>query len=268
MAALAASQYGVVSRTQLTTVVGVSEAGVHRLVARGRLHPVYRGVYAVGHTALRREGRFIAAALASGPGTAVARRAAGAHWEIRPSDRAKVDVVTNRPGLAPHRQIDRRFSRHLGPQDVTVHRGVPVTTVTRTLVDLASVVGFHDLRRTLERADARQLLDAGAVLRSCAGRPGAPSLRAILESWAPAPTRSAFEDELLLLIQRAGFPPPRINSEVCGFEVDMFWPGERLVVEADSFAFHATRAAMERDRHRDAVLAREGSKNCIVIDFI
>ena len=133
-----------------------------------------------------------------------------------------------------------------------------MTTVTRTLVDLASVVGFHDLRRTLERADARQLLDAGAVLRSCAGRPGAPSLRAILESWAPAPTRSAFEDELLLLIQRAGFPPPRINSEVCGFEVDMFWPGERLVVEADSFAFHATRAAMERDRHRDAVLAREG----------
>ena len=123
MAALAASQYGVVSRTQLTTVVGVSEAGVHRLVARGRLHPVYRGVYAVGHTALRREGRFIAAALASGPGTAVARRAAGAHWEIRPSDRAKVDVVTNRPGLAPHRQIDRRFSRHLGPQDVTVRIG-------------------------------------------------------------------------------------------------------------------------------------------------
>lgn len=137
----------------------------------------------------------------------------------------------------------------------TVHRAVPVTTVGRTLADIASVVPLRSLARAVERAELLQLLDTKDLLAASDGRPGGAAVRRVLATWAPAPTRSELEDRLLRLVADAGLPRPEVNVRVAGFEVDMLWREARVVVEADGMLFHASRAAMERDRRRDAVLA-------------
>lgn len=257
LASLAARQQGVVAHRQLLGL-GFSSSTIHRLVARGRLHRLHRGVFAVGHPVLGVEGRLFAAVLASGDGAVVSHRSAAALWDLRSSSRSAIDIVTARGGLYPLAGIDRHVARGLAEADITAHRGVPVTTPSRTLADIAAVLRPDDLRRTLERADTLHVLDAGLLLRSMANRPGGRNVRRILAEWAPAPTRSELEDRLLALVRRAGFPEPEVNRPAHGFEIDLRWPSRRLAVEADGRGFHSSRGAMERDRHRDAVLVAEG----------
>src|SRR3954452_3276482 len=132
IAALASGQYGVVARTQLLAI-GLSRDSITRRVRAGRLHPLYRGVYAVGHTRVCREGRWLAAVLACDG--VLGRRAAGANWGLRPYDgRAEVIVRRGhrgRPGVVACRSP-------VEPDEITVHRGIPTTTVARTLLDLAT----------------------------------------------------------------------------------------------------------------------------------
>lgn len=257
LADLASRQGGVVSRAQLVAI-GMSNAGVARRVRAGRLIRLQRGVYAVGHLALRTEGRLLAAALACGDGAVVSHRSAAHLWGLRPSSRSKVDVTTPYSGRRQLRGIHLHRTVRLDPTEVTAVDGVPVTAVGRTLADLAAVVRRRELERAIERADALELLDVGALMRSARRRRGAPAIAAILDAWAPAPTRSELEARLLDLVTNAGLPAPRVNARVHGLEVDLLWRAERVVVEADGHAYHASRAAIERDRRRDAVLARRG----------
>lgn len=141
--------------------------------------------------------------------------------------------------------------------------GVPVTSVARTLLDLAEVVHPQVLQRVLEAADRERRLDVHALDELCArsrGRRGLRHLKAALVAFDPAgaETRSELERRFLALCRSAALPSPAVNTRVAGFEVDMAWPAKRLVVELDGHAFHASRQAFERDRVRDAALQLEG----------
>jgi hypothetical protein len=266
VAALAALQHGVVSTRQLHGI-GLTRGAIEVRVAQGRLHRVHRGVYVVGVPRLTPRGRLWAAVLFSG-GTdtaAISHASAADFWQLRRATDDRVDVLTLRaahgsPAVRAH------SSRTLvGARDIVLAPdGLPVTTVTRTLVDLAAVVTSHALERACHEAEFHRLLDVPAVEALLAhGPPGSRKLRAGLRSVAdtgPQITRSELENAFLALVARAGLPAPLVNHRVHGYTVDFFWPAHTLVVETDGRAAHATAAAFERDRERDAVLQARGLK--------
>jgi hypothetical protein len=242
--------------------LGLSEDGVHGRVAAGRLHPVFRGAYAVGHPHLSIRGRWMAAVLACGPGAALSHRSAAALWEILVTGTGRIDVMTatrsrhNRRGIAHHRP------RRLEQEDTAVKDGIPVTSVARTLLDLAALVNARRLRRALAEADRREVFDLGLVERlldRTAGHRGRGRLqRALSEYRAPPWTRSGLERLFLDLCDEACLPQPRVNSFVEGHEVDFVWAAQRLIVELDGYAYHHHRRAFEDDRARDAALQLAG----------
>src|SRR5438874_911801 len=140
---LAEVQHGVVSRDHLLRAGMTRDAIKHRR-RRGRLQRLYRGVFAVGHTNLTADGWRMAAVLAAGPGAVLSHRGAGAHWQIWRSEFIEVTLVRRRRQF----QGVRVHELPLPADEVTIERGVPVTTVPRTLFDLAAVLP----RRHVERA--------------------------------------------------------------------------------------------------------------------
>jgi hypothetical protein len=259
LAELADRQHGVVARNQLREL-GWSDAAIHRAVAEARLRRIHLGVYAVGHCSLRVEGRWLGAVLACGPGAALSHRSAAAFWELHGSDRAQIDVIGLRRRGTVDPAIDLHRTRRLDAGDVTMHRGLRVTSVARTLVDLAGVVHAPVLERAVAQAEVLGLYDHAALcglLDRSSGRRGAGALRAAIGA-APAMTRSELERRFLRLCGRNGIPAPVVNATVCGYEVDFLWPEARLVVETDGHAYHRTRHAFEVDRRRDAELLIAG----------
>jgi very-short-patch-repair endonuclease len=248
----------------------MSDAGIDRAVAAGRLHRVFRGTYAVGHRNIGDLGRLRAAALACRPGAVISHRSAAALLGLLDQGPAVIDV-TAPPSRG--REIDGiRFHRVRPPrpEETGTVDGIPCTSPTRTLVDLAGVVGDWTLRSAFERAAQRRALDIAAIEASMdSGRRGVRSLRALVDSWrqaAPVAKRgrlkSPLEAKLLPLLVRRGLPAPLLNAPVeivnGRLEVDFLWPDHRLVVEADSRDFHGTTLAFERDRWRDRELLRAG----------
>ena len=258
---LAARQHGIVARWQLVDS-GLPTHIVEYRVRIGRLAPVHRGVYRatplVGPLA-----REMAAVLACGSRSVVSHRSAAGLWEILPSNpRRPVDIIVRgrRPSRIPG--LQSRLGPGLASDEVTSKNDVPLTTVSRTLIDLAGVATFRDLERALARADQAGMLDRTALMSlmaRCPRRLGAPVLRALLFSGAsPSMTRSDAEYELLSLLRQAALPLPETNVKVEGFEVDLLWRAGRLIVEVDGFTFHSSRTAFERDRRRDATLNAAG----------
>jgi hypothetical protein len=251
IAAIAARQHALITIVQLLEL-GVSEAAISRAVARGALYRRYRGVYVVGQPKLSPEGELLAAVLAAGPGAALCRRSAGKLHDIsrfHPPQIAVVTIHQRRPkGVKVHRV------RTLDPRDVTTHRGIPVTTVHRTLVDLADVLTPHQLANVIHEAAYRGRFVEAAVRDSMARVSGRHKLhvleRAIeLHHAGSAGTKSAGEDAFLML----GYPEPLVNTDLHGLEVDFHWPEHRLVVEIDGGG-HDPR----HDEGRDAVLHANG----------
>ncbi|HXE44237.1 MAG TPA: type IV toxin-antitoxin system AbiEi family antitoxin domain-containing protein [Conexibacter sp.] len=259
---LAARQHGVVSRRQLLDA-GFTARMVHRGLRSGRLLRLHPGVYAVGHAQLRREGRWLAAVLAAGPGAALSHRSAAALHGIREGEGA-IDVTTTRRaavrGVVVHR------ATRLDAHDVTTRSGVPVTTLPRTLVDLAGTLTPEQLGKLLREADRAGRLGA-AVVGDLRGRidgrraAGAEALHAALaehERLATSLTLSELEDRFLALLDEAKLLRPRTNHPVAGLKLDAAWPRERLAVELDGWAYHHDRAAFQADRARDARLTAAG----------
>jgi very-short-patch-repair endonuclease len=261
IAALAARQYGVVARWQLLELGLTSRAISYRLTV-GRLHLVHRGVYAVGHKRISGRGRWMAAVLACGPGSALSHRSGAALWGFLGAASPRIDVTTPRRGGRSIAGVRRHRARRLPPEDTTMVDGIPVTTVARTLFDLAEVLDLSRLERAFEAAERAELLDMRAVLLTAERNPGRRAhkqLHALLPSLtSPAPTRSELERLFNRLCRLADLPLPQVNVLVKSFEVDAFWPAPRLIVEVDSWEFHKTRAAFERDRARDAQLMLAG----------
>lgn len=265
IAKLAARQHGVVARRQLWAI-GVTRATLRARLAAGTLIAMHSGVYAVGHRQLRIEGHRLAAVLWAGPGAALSHRDAAALHALRPSSRARIDVTTARRLRCPPPGIDVHHSASLDARDVTTVDGIAVTTVARTLVDLADVAPRDRVAKALREAERLRVLDAAAiedVLRRTRNRPGPGHARlrvAIGERRRRGLqlTRSVLEDRFLALCETHGLPRPSTNAHADGQEVDAFWPSRRLVVELDGWARHKDRHAFQRDRSKGNALTQAG----------
>jgi very-short-patch-repair endonuclease len=257
---VAARQGGVVSVAQLHAA-GLGRTAIHTRVRGGRLIRLHRGVYAVGHSQLTPLGWRWAAVLACGGPrrAALSHRSAAAVWDLLPSP-AQFDVST----LAGARSTVRiRVHRGLRPQDVTTIDDLPVTTVARTLVDLATLLTPHQTERVVHRAEHLRLLDTHSLdeqLARARGRRTKPLTSAVerLQVEEPDITRSELEERFLSLVVDAQLPRPEVNATVGAFEVDFLWREHHLIVETDGAATHLTAEAFEEDRRRDAHLSMLG----------
>lgn len=241
----------------------MTRAQVDHWIARGRLRPLYRGVYAYGHVALRPEGRWLAAVLACGPGAALSHRSAAALMNLLPTAGARIDVIARRT-RHPRQGIRLHRARSLDARDVTNTRGIRTTTAARTALDIAATEPKR-LERLLAQADRLGLYDAtaiDAVMARNNGHPGIPALRAQIGT-TPQLTRSDLEAILLDLVRAhdlgAIISDHPMHLPVAGeITVDFFLPGANVVIEVDSWRHHRSRASFESDRARDLELTARG----------
>lgn len=262
LAAMAATQHGVVTRRQLLAA-GLTRAQVELRLRRGQLYTLSPGVYAVGHPGLTRDGRRLAAAWSGGPAGMLCDVAAAELHGVRESNAALWDVLVPRRTMwTPPPGIRAHITTTLRPHDQTVVDGVPVTSLARTVVDLAARHPPRLVERVLDRMVVLRLYDQRALDDQLAVPylRGARQLRSILASHTPGTTvtKSALEELLLALCDRFGLPRPHCNAWVARVEVDAHWPGTPYVAELDSARFHSSRSAFERDREKQNLLVAAG----------
>jgi very-short-patch-repair endonuclease len=221
---------------------------------------VHPGVYRVGHLAPNVEARYLAAVLACGEGAVLSGMPAAWTYRLVKGAPPAPEVTS-----VKHRRLagaTTRRARRLDPRDVTVHRAIPITTVPRTLVDLAAGLDLDALARACHEAQVLYSVKAAAVDAVLARRrppPGAANLREIFHGEARV-TLSRLEREFLAVLREAGLPPPQTNRSVGGRYVDCRWPELRLTVELDSYRYHHTRHAWEQDRRRDREARARGDE--------
>jgi len=257
IAAIALRQHGNVTRAQLVDL-GLNDNAIAHRAARGLLHPVHRGVYAVGRPARMPLERAAAAVLACGPDAVLSHRSALTLWGIEREWRSPLHVSLIRgdrrpPGLSVHRPAN------LTRADVRFQLGIRVTSPARTLLDCAPELTRRALVRAVNDARLSRLLTPAqldGVLARNPVHPGAARLRAV--ELPVRPTRSPFEDDFARFCEHHGLPAPQLNTTVHGYEVDAFFPEQRLIVELDGWDFHRTRQAFETDRERDAHMLAHG----------
>lgn len=257
---MAARQHGVVGYRQLVAL-GFGRGAIEHRVRTGRLHRLHRGVYAVGHAAVTIEGRRLAAVLACGPGAALFRWSAAAQWELLRPMGAVIDVVV--PGRGEGRKGIRVRRATLHPHDLSRRNGIPLTSIPRTLLDIASVAKPNVLARAVNEADRKGRLNRQAIhdlLERNRGRRGTRQLRSVIAAVDPATrrTRSDLEVDFRKLCRKFEIEAPISNARVAGHEVDMFWPGAKLIVELDHYDYHRTPAEFTNDRRKWAKLKRLG----------
>jgi very-short-patch-repair endonuclease/predicted transcriptional regulator of viral defense system len=251
---LAGRQHGLVTFPQLVAA-GWSPTVIRRRVRTGWLRRLHHGVYLTGpleapHTAA------MAAALATGG--VPSHYPAAVLWDWRPPREGPIDVTLptgahNRPGITVHRAT-------LHPSDITRRHGIPVTSAARTILDLAATEPTAELERALNEAGLQRRVSVHSLNEQFSRYPrhrGTAALKKLLES-EPHLTRSDAEIIMRDLIRKAGLPQPEANVRVEGFEVDLVWRAQRLVVEIDSWAFHSMRRSFEGDRRRDQLLVGKG----------
>ena len=253
---IAARQHGIISAGQL----GLSKAAIAKWVRAGRLHPLYRGVYAYGHAALSWHGRWMAAVLASGDSAVLTGGGAAALHRVVKRIPPEIDVLApkpraSRPGLRIH------TCRNLDPRDVTVVDRIPVVTVARLLVDLTDTMEVDELANVIHEAAFLRLFDRAATRAALARANGRRNVKVLeealrLHASGSAGPRSRLEKRFRRLIEGAGLSLPRRNVIVNGFEVDFFWP-PRLCVEIDGEGHKRPRTKVD-DRIRDAALRAAG----------
>jgi hypothetical protein len=259
---LATAQHGVVSKRQLVRL-GFGEDGVKLRIEQGRLAPVHRNVYAVGHSRLTRRGRWWAAVLAYGPDALLSHRTAAVLWGLQRPRRGAIHVTAGcgRQGLERREGIWIHRCRFTA-KDLTTRDGLPVTTVARTLFDLAEVVPFGFLKGAAEEADRLKLLRLRELEEVCERGHGRRALRPVrrllAELGVPDEGRSPLEIRFAAFVRRHRLPPPVQNVHVLEHEVDALWSDAKLIVELDSWEHHGHRAAFERDRARDPELLIAG----------
>lgn len=256
MADLADRQHRVVAVWQLTEL-GFTHREIQYRARIGRLHRIHRGVYAVGYRTLTPKGHRMAAVLAYGPDAVLSHRSAASHWEIgRPF--WKFEITT--PHYRRSRTQTRAHQAILHPEDITIHDGIPITSVARTILDLARLLNDDQLTRLIEEADRKELFYLKALDRAIARRPrtsGVARLRRVLAAYrGTADTRSKLERDFRALIAKAKLPEPQYNVLVAGLTVDVYWPEWKLVVELDGEPYHSSPRALETDRIRDATLQK------------
>lgn len=259
--AVARRQHGVVTRGQLLET-RLSDPAIDHRLKTGRLHPVRRGVFALGRPELGVYGHWMAAVLCCGPGAVLRHESAAALWEIRPPKRSEIEVSVplgarrRHAGIVAHRRVA------LNAGDITRSHGIPVTSPACTLIDLAARLPQGQLERAINEADGRDLTDPEALraaLDAVGGaRPGLAIVRRTLDRRTFALTESELERRFLPLARSAGLSQPETGRRLNGFRVDFHWPDLGLVVETDGLRYHRTPAQQARDRIRDQAHAAAG----------
>jgi very-short-patch-repair endonuclease len=228
---------------------------------------MHQGVYAVGHPNPPLEGRFLAAVKACGGGAVLSHFSGAAHWGMLEWDGRRPEVTVPASGARQQPGVRVHRTKLLDLRDVMRHRGIPVTSPARTLIDLASLLPEVGVRRAASRAQSLHLVNLGqlveALHRLGRGRRGIRKLRRIVAS-GPAPTRTELEDLVLEHLLSNGLARPHVNRPMmlAGRRVvpDFRWPNQRLVIEADSAAWHDHKLAREDDAERQALLEAHGER--------
>jgi hypothetical protein len=256
IAAVAVRQHGVVSISQLGAM-GLSPRATRDRVAAGRLHRIHRGVFAVGHPRITREGHWMAAVLSGGDGSALSHQGAGANQGLR--------TWTGRPTITvpSWRASTRDIEFHASPipaDEITIVDAIPTTTVPRTIFDLASVLDRHDLSNVIREAEIQHLTDAlslPGLLERHPGRRGAANLRAILADLdvGKGIADGELEDRFQRFLAEEALPLPEINAPIHLGDrfivADCLWREHRLIVELDGHDVHDRRIQGDSDKERD-----------------
>jgi very-short-patch-repair endonuclease len=259
LARIASAQHGVVTHAQLLDA-GVSPAGIQRRVRKGVLHPVYRGVYRAGHRAPSLEAGYLAAVLACGEGAVLSGRAAGHLLGLLKGPVPGPEVTA--PGRRRIPGVTTRRSTTIDGRESTVFRGISVTNVPRTLVDLAAALAVHELARACHEGGVKYRTTPAQVEDVLARRPNSPGagdLRAVLRGEVHV-TLSELERRFMELLREDHLILPQTNRKVGGRRVDCRWPEQRLTVELDSYRYHQSRHAWEQDRRREREARARGDE--------
>jgi hypothetical protein len=258
---VATRQHGVIAHRQLVAL-GFGRGAIRRWLECGRLGRVHAGVYAVGHARLTARGRWIAGVLACGEDAVLSHASAGVLWDLLPARGAQIHVTVPRRGARRPRGVVLHATLHLPSEQRAIRDAIPVTSVARTLLDIAESDPIR-LPRAWDTAERLRLLDLRAVEATCEhgrGRRGLKHLVPLVEdrSRVVPDIRRELEARFFDLCRAFDLPLPSCNVLVVGYLVDAFWPARRLIVELDSWEFHGDRGAFENDRERDAVLQAAG----------
>ncbi|MGI8731647.1 MAG: endonuclease domain-containing protein [Solirubrobacteraceae bacterium] len=253
--AIADGQHGVLTLAQAGDA-GIRVGAVAHRVATGRWSRVQRGVCRIGPPRPGRDGPWMAATLACGPGTALIDASAGALQALLRGDGALVCVAV--PGRGGRRTRDGIRVRRVRLLDfeTEIVEGIPTTTCSRSLLDLAAGASVARVNRLIARAEQLRRYDHALVLASLLAHPNHPGRRTLvqaLESYAePVANRTTLERAMEAICARIGAPRPRVGTIVAGHECDFYWPDHRLIVETDGWQTHGTRQRFCDDRLRDA----------------
>jgi very-short-patch-repair endonuclease len=255
----------VVSRQQLLER-GWTKEEIDWRIRTGRLHPLHVGVYAVGHRVVPKQGRWMAAVLASGPDALLSHHTAAALWGIRGYSGGVIQVTVRRKSTSSKRI--RRHLSHVLPDERTEEERIPTTSVHRTIFDLAATASVDEVITMLKEAEYRNRWDRLSLpdlLERYPGKRGSRKLRFALQRITEEPTgrkRSKLEERFAPFLRRHHLPLPRFNDWISlggkSYEVDCHWPGTGQIVELDGWKGHSTRSAFQDDRARDRALKVAG----------
>ena len=255
IAVIAGRQHGYITRAQLLAI-GLGIGAIKYRVEIGRLIPVYAGVYAVGYVRRTPVARACAAVLACGDKAMLSHGSAASLWGFAKHWDEPFEVtapsIRRRNGIKVHR------CRTLARRDITRQLGIRVTTPARTVLDNSPRLTGKRLSRFVNDALRTPYLhvpDLADVLNRNPNHPGANRLRRFVED---PTTNSPLEDDFLEFARRYGLPAPITNTHLLGYEIDVLYPRERVIVEVDGAEFHMDRDSFERDRKRDVVTLEAG----------
>lgn len=248
-----------ISREQLHDL-GFNDRQIVRRESSGDLHELYTDVWAVGHRNITPLGHLIAALLSCGPASFLSHRTAAALHGLRPLNVRAVEVTVAgtrapaRPGLTTH-----RTARAPEPPDLRVVAHLRYSSVARLLIELAPRETPAELDRLITEAARRRLLDPEAIeaaIRRHARRPGLARLKEALAAYRPRPDRKSDLERAFdaWLIEHPEIPEPQRNVRIAGWEIDCWWPEQRVALELDGRTYHVAVREMDRDRVKDVKL--------------
>jgi predicted transcriptional regulator of viral defense system len=269
IAELADGQHAVFGLDQLREL-GLSARAVQDRAATGRLHRIHKTVYSlVPKALLKREGLYMAAVLACGPGAVLSHRSAAVLHHLRDWGHTRIEVTVPRRSARTHPGVAVHRSTTLTAKDITVIDGIPVTSLHRTLFDVAEVVDQRELEREFDQAQIVKGLDLNKINDQLARNPtraAASKIRKVLTEHyiGSTPTENDLEEDFLAITRGLGLPDPRVQFWIDPgdggrmIRADFAWPELRIVVETDGRRTHGTDQAFESDRRRDQRLVAAG----------
>lgn len=246
----------------------MSSATIDRRIKDGLWHRLYLGVYSLAGSPTTWRQQLVASCLALGTGAVISHRAAAALWSFMGFEPGPVELSVPR-GRRRVTRLEIHFPLSLQPTHVTKVDGIPVTTPTRTLVDIAGSLHGDVLEEVLDDALRRRLVTLRALQRTLMeigsrGREGVGTLARLVRARTDltAVPESVFETRLLRTVRKAGLPAPTIQHPIQtanGFaRIDFAYVERKVAIEADGFRWHSTRRQWDHDRARQAALIRMG----------